>query len=116
VPQVDFSSDKEVSNATLDVLLTHNQIVMERVICKTFAHYQCDVIITDHQRSLFTNKISRMGGAVHKLGGRGRSMQNEKWKETKWIIHLNESEIVLKSKKHRAENVFVLSQVKKLLC
>ena len=55
-----------------------------------------------------------MGRIMHKLGGRGRAKQIEKWKETKWTIHLNENEIVPKSKKRRAENVFVQSQVKKI--
>lgn len=55
-----------------------------------------------------------MGRTMHKLGGRGRAQQIEKWKETKWTMDLNESEIVPRSKKRRAENVFVLSQVKRI--
>ena len=114
MPQVDLSSDEEVSKAVLESSLTHNQLLIERVICKTFAHHRCDVIISDHLRSLFTNKIFRMGKTMHALGGRGRAKQLEQWKETNWTINLNESEIVPKSRKRKAENVFIQSQIKKI--
>ena len=70
VPQIDLSSDKMITAIQGDTL-THNQLLIERVICKTFTHHHCDVAITDHLRSLFTNKLSRMGRTMHKLGGRG---------------------------------------------
>ena len=114
VPQVDLSSDEEVSKAILESSLTHNQLLIERVICKTFAHHRCDVIISDHLRSLFTNDIFRMGKAMHALGGRGRAKQLEQWKETNWTIILNESEIVPKFRKQKAENLFIQSQIKKI--
>ena len=53
-----------------------------------------------------------MGRTMHKLGGRVRAQRIEKWKETKWTMDLNENEIVPRSKKHRAENIFVQNQVK----
>ena len=112
MPQVDLSSDEEVSKAILESSLTHNQLLIERD--KTFAHHRCDVIISDHLRSLFTNKIFRMGKTMHALGGRGRAKQLEQWKETNWTINLNESEIVPKSRKRKAENVFIQSQIKKI--
>ena len=114
VPQVDLSSDEEVSKATVESSLTYNQLLIERVICKTFAHHRCDVIISDRLRSIFTNKIFRMGKAMHALGGRGRAKRIEQWKETNWTVHLNHSEIVPKSKKRKAENVLIQSQVKKI--
>ena len=113
---MDLSSDEEVSKATMESSLTHNQLLIERVICKTFTHHRCDVIISDRLRSLFTNKIFRMGKAMHALGGRGRAKQIEQWKETNWPVQLNECKIVPKSKKLKAENVLIQNQVKKLLC
>ena len=40
--------------------------------------------------------------------------QLEQWKETDWTINLNESEIIPKSRKRKAENVFIQSQIKKI--
>ena len=70
---MDLSSDEVVSNATCtsNTSLTHSQLLIEKVICKTFSHHRCDVIITDCLRSLFINKLLRIGRTMHKLGGRG---------------------------------------------
>ena len=113
VPQIDLSTDKDVSKATAECTLTHNQLLIERVICKTFTHHHCDVIINDRLRSLFTNKMFRMGRTINALGGRGRTNQIEKWQTTNWTIQLYQEEIVPKSNKRKAENVLVQSQVKK---
>lgn len=94
--------------------LSHNQLLVEKVICKIFTQYKCDVVITDRLRSLFTNKMVRMGKTMYKLGGRGRANQIEKWKETNWSLILQQNEIVSKTKKRKAENVFVQAQVKKI--
>lgn len=61
-----LSSDKMVT-ALQEDLLTHKQLLIERVICKTFTHYHYNVVITDQLRSLFTYKLSRMGKTMHKL-------------------------------------------------
>ena len=61
------SDDEEVRNATQDNSMSCNQLLLERVICKTFTYHQCNVIITDRIRSLFANKLSRMGKAMYKL-------------------------------------------------
>ena len=71
VPQVDLSDDEEVRNAAQENSLSCNQLLLERVICKTFTYHRCNVIITDRICSLFANKLLRMGKAMHKLGGRG---------------------------------------------
>lgn len=113
VPQVDLSDDEEVRNAAQENL-SGNQLLIERVICKTFTYHRCNVIITDRLRSLFTNKLLRMGKAMHKLGGRGRTTQIETWKGTTWTIDLKQNEIVHKSRKRKAENVLVQNQVKKI--
>lgn len=52
VPQVDLSKDREaVTNLPDGLSLSSNQMAMERVICKVFTHYHCDVIINDRIRS-----------------------------------------------------------------
>ena len=51
---------------------------------------------------------------MHKLGGRGRESQIKTWKETKWTLNLHPTEIVPKTRKRKAQNVFVQSQVKKM--
>ena len=71
VPQVDLSSD-EMTIAIEEDSFTHSQLLIERVIFKTFTHHRCNVVITDHLRSLFTCELSRMGRTMHKLDGRGR--------------------------------------------
>jgi len=114
VPQVDLSDDEEVRCAVQDNSMTLNQQLIEQIIYKTFAHHKCDVVITDRLRSLFTNKLCRMGKTMHKLGGRGRAQQTEEWKQTKWVIDLKQGEIVPRSKKRKRENVLICNQVKRL--
>ena len=65
VPQEDFSTDNDAQNAESVSELTQNQTLIERVICK-----HLDVFIDDRIRSLFTNKLRRIGKT---MGGRGRS-------------------------------------------
>ena len=55
----------------------------------------------------------RMGRALQKQGGRGRADQIETWKETTWSLVLEPNEIIPRSKKRKAENIFVQTQVKK---
>ena len=55
-----------------------------------------------------------MGKAWYKLGGRGRTNQIEKWKETIWLLTLQPNETVSRTKKRKAENVFIQDQVKKI--
>ena len=110
VPQFDLN---EVSIEAPGAARSQNQLLVERVIFKTFTQYKCDVVITDRLRSLFTNKLMRMGRALQKQGGRGRADQIEKWKETTWSLVLEPNEIIPRSKKRKAENIFVQTQVKK---
>ena len=95
--------------------LTNNQLLVERVICKTFAHHHCDVVITDRIRFLFASKLSRIGKAMYNMGGRGREKQIQKWKVTKWTINLHSNEIVPEIRKRKTENVFVQSQAKRIV-
>ena len=55
-----------------------------------------------------------MGKVWNKLGGRGRTSQIEKWKETTWLLTLQPNKIVSKTKKRKAENIFIQDQVKKI--
>ena len=93
---------------------THSQLLIDRVIFKTFAHHPCNFVITDRLRSLFTCKLSRMGRTMHKLGGSGRESQIKTWKESKWELNLHPPEIVPKTRKRKAENILSQSQVKKI--
>ena len=51
---------------------------------------------------------------MQQMSGGGRTNQIEQWQATTWTIELHQGEFVPKSKKHKAENVFVQSQVKKI--
>ena len=103
----------EISIEAPGAALSHNQLLVERVIFKTFTQYKCDVVITDRLRSLFTNELMRMGRALQKQGGRGRADQIEKWKKTTWSLVLEPNKIIPRSNKRKAENIFVQTQVKK---
>ena len=78
MPQLDLSDEVNIEAPRS---LSHNQLLVERVICKTFNHCKRDAVITDRLRSLFTDKLLRIGRTMHKLGGWGRAYQIEKWKE-----------------------------------
>ena len=106
---MDLSNDMEASTNLPDTSsLSFNQMAVERVICKVFTHYRCDVIITDRIRSFFTVKLWRMGKAFQSSGGRVRGKLLEKWKKTKWVVELKEDEIVLR-RKRKSDNVIVQS-------
>ena len=98
MPQFDLN---EVSIEAPGAALSHNQLLVERVIFKTFTQYKCYVVITDRLRSLFTNKLMRMGRALQKQGGWGRADQIEKWKETTGALVLEPNEIIPRSKKRK---------------
>ena len=111
VPQIDLSTEKMPT--LQQESLTNNQLLVKRVICKTFfAHYHCDVVITDCIRFLFTSKLSRMGKAMYNMGGRENQIQ--KWKVTEWTINLHSNKIVPETTKRKTENVFVQSQAKRI--
>ena len=73
VPQLDLSNDSEASmDLLVELLLSSDRLAIERVIAKTFSHHQCDLIVTDHVRTLFTSKLYRMGN-LQSLGGSGHA-------------------------------------------
>ena len=115
VPQWDLSDDEEANLEIEDSnqSLSFNQLCIERVIVKHFTHYKCDVVITDRLRSLFTNKLIRMGKAIQAQGGPGRKKLLENWKESHWLLELKQNEIVPSIRKRKPNNLVVQSCKKK---
>ena len=117
-PTVDLTSDED---AKLDKRLTQNlspkQLSVERVIVKGFVHYQCDVIITDRIRALFSSKLWRMAKAIQNGGGTKSTLLKEKWKLTKWKIEFDSHECVPYNVTNRKqENVSVLKHQAVVKC
>jgi len=113
-PTVDLTSDGDVK---IDKTLTQNfspkQLSVERIIVKTFVLYQCDVIITDRIRAMFSSKLWRMGKAIRSGGGTKSDSLKEKWRLMKWKIEFDDNECVpynVKNKKQ--ENVLIMSALK----
>ena len=114
---VDLTADTEASVELPEELsLSSNQLSIERIISKVFTHYHCDVIITDRLRSLFTSKLWRMGKAFQSLGGTGRARQLKKWKDTAWMIELQENEVIQCSNARKRKPDNVLSQSARKKC
>lgn len=113
---IDLSTDTEASVELPEELsLSSNQLSVERIISKVFTHYHCDIVITDRLRSLFTSKLWRMGKALQSLGGTGRARQLKKWKDTAWIVELQENEVIQRSsaRKRKPDNVLIQSSKRK---
>ena len=92
--QINLVNDPE-AQIDLSTSLCPSQAAVERVIVKVFHHCHCDVIITNRLRSLFTLKLWRMGKNIQGLGGTARNKMYDKWKDSKWVIELENEEIVL---------------------
>ena len=110
VPQWDLSGDEEAKISDIEHSLSFNQSCTERVIVKLFTHYKCDVMITDRLRSLFTNKLIRMGKAIQAQGGPGRKKLLDNWRESYWLLKLKQNEII---RKRKPDNLVVQSCKKK---
>ena len=78
------------------VTLSHNQLLVERVMYKTLTQYKLDVVITDCLRSLFTYKLMRM----RKLGRTGKGWPNWKMEENNLASQIK-SYRGQRSKKHK---------------
>lgn len=96
-------------NLSVELLLSSDRLAVERVIAKTFTHYQCDVIVTDRVQTLFTSKLYRMGKLLQSLG---RAKVLEKWKETTWTLELRENEIVCHSNRKRKPDHAVIQSTR----
>lgn len=108
-PQIDLSEDKDVSDINIPPEISSPAI--ERIIAKVFLKYKCDVVVTDRLRSVFVCKLQRMGRAIQRLGGYGRSKLLDKWKETKWNIELEKNEIL--PRKRKPDNALIESAEKR---
>lgn len=75
---------------------TPKQLAVERVIAKTFATYNIDVVITNRIRAMFVAKLWRMGNKLVSLGGKGKENLLIKWKSTRWKVEIQEDEIANK--------------------
>ena len=93
--------------------MSPKQLSVERVIVKSFVHYQCDVIITDRIRALFSSKLWRMAKAIRNGGGTKSTLLKEKWRLTKWKIEFDSHECVPYNVTNRKqENVLIMSVLK----
>jgi len=66
IPQISLFNDPE-AQIDLSASLCPSQAALERFIVKVFCHCHCDVIITNHLRSLFTLKLWRLGKTIQGL-------------------------------------------------
>ena len=108
-PRFDLSKD-EASCVTSENLTSH-QILIERVINKTFADNSIPLDVSDTIRATFRTKLWRMGKLFAKLGTKNRNRQLEKWKEGKdsiWKLTSGEAEVtkqLLSRKRSLEENL-----------
>ena len=114
-PTLDLTSDKDIKiDDTLIQKFSPKQLAVERVITKVFVHYNCDVIITDRLRAMFSSKLWRMGKAIR--GGGGTKLHNLKkwWKLTKWKIGFSDDELIPYSVENKKQqNPVIVSALKR---
>ena len=65
-PHFDLSEDETASVTTEN--LTNHQILIERVINKTFADHSIPLNVSDRIRATFSSKLWRMGKLFARLG------------------------------------------------
>ena len=58
---------------------------------------------------MFTSQLARMGKAIQTAGGTGCAKLLDNWKETKWLLELKDTEIILTSKKRNPDHLVVQS-------
>ena len=80
-PHFDLSQDKE-AYVTSENLIPR-QILVEKVIRKTFSCYSIPLDITDIIRDIFKSKLWRMGKLMSTLGTKNRKAQLLMWKDGK---------------------------------
>ena len=91
-PHVDLSGDQEAAVSAEN--LTPRQVIIERVITKTFKHYHIPLDISDNIRDSFRIKLWRMGKEFSQQGSKGRQAQLAKWKgDNAWKLTISEVEI-----------------------
>ena len=93
-PHFDLSKDPAATVESEN--LTYKQILLERVIRKTFKDRSIPLNATDTIRNAFSSKLWRMGKCFATLGSKRREAQLLKWKEgpdAVWTFTVGESEI-----------------------
>lgn len=93
-PHFDLSEDPAATVKSEN--LTYKQILLERVIKKTFKDNSIPLDVTDTIRNAFNSKLWRMGKFFATLGTKNRKAQLLKWKEgpdAVWTFTVGESEI-----------------------
>lgn len=113
VPQFSLVDDPEAQLHSSNSLCP-SRTAVERVIIKVFNRLHCEVVITDCLSSLFALKLWRMGKTIQGLGGTARHKQYEKWKDSKWVIQLENEEIVLPANCKRKSNNNTILQSKQI--
>ena len=73
--------------------LTDHQILIERVINKTFADNSISLDASDTIRATFSSKLWRMGKLFATLGTKNRKLQIAKWRSSNWQLTVGETEV-----------------------
>jgi len=90
-PKFDLSEDHEACVSSEN--LSSHQLIIERVIVKTFKHYHIPLDISDTIRDSFRVKLWRMGKSFSNQGTKSRKTQLAKWKEDTWKFTVAEAEL-----------------------
>ena len=90
-PRFDLSQD-ETARVTSENLTDH-QILIERVINKTFADNSISLDASDTIRATFSSKLWRMGKLFATLGTKNRKLQIAKWRSSNWQLTVGETEV-----------------------
>ena len=114
-PRFDLSKDEACCVTSQN--LTHHQILIERVINKTFSDNSIPLDVSDSIRATFSAKLWRMGKLFARLGTKNCNIQLAKWKEGRdsvWRFTVSDAEInkQLLSRKRSLEDAYNLRQLK----
>ena len=93
-PRFDLSQDECCQVRSENV--TPQQILIERVIKKTFVDYSIPLDVSEQIRATFSAKLWRMGKLVAKMGTKSRIIQFAKWKEgsnSLWRLTIGATEV-----------------------
>ena len=93
-PRFDLSKDEACCVTSQN--LTHHQILIERVINKTFSDNSIPLDVSDSIWATFSAKLWRMGKLFARLGTKNRNIQLAKWKEGRdsvWRFTVSDAEI-----------------------
>ena len=92
-PHFDLSQDETCVNSEN---LTHHQILIERVIRKTFTDHSIPLDVSDTIRATFAAKLWRMGKLISRMGTKNRINQLAQWKDGRdslWRLTIGATEV-----------------------